>query len=61
MAKRILKVESAFRFPDFAAFVAAEPAAAEKAACALRRVVEGAEAVGNDRGCTRPLREGVSA
>lgn len=40
MARREYKVESVYRYPDFAAFQAAAPAAAERAANALRRLIE---------------------
>ena len=56
MARREYKVESAYRYPDFAAFQAAEPAAAELAANAMRRLVENAlETSGTEQGCERAV------
>ena len=42
MARREYKVEAVYRYPDFAAFQAAEPAAAERAANAMKRLVQAA-------------------
>jgi hypothetical protein len=50
MARREYKVESVYRYPDFAAFQAAEPAAALMAANALRRLIE--EAGRQEESCT---------
>ena len=56
MARREYKVETAYRYPDFAAFQAAEPAAAEWAANALRRLIEDAvETAGTEQGCERAV------
>lgn len=44
MARREYKVEAVYRYPDFAAFQAAEPAAALMAANAMRRLIEDAVA-----------------
>ena len=56
MARREYKVEAVYRYPDFAAFQAAEPAAAERAANAMRRLIEDAlETAGAEQGCKRAV------